>query len=295
MFFLMRGGPFFLWHPHMFEEVIVMPREIGAWELTKYSDMVYNALQEEGFSLQNMVTSGNIDGAGKAVFPKIGESKARKRVGGEIQRSSSTLSTVETQCDIYDCYETYKKFDDDIAMAKRESHIVKNQAFALGRAFDTEIWNVMGAATPAKTVTWDYAKPLNSVNEISESLWANKAGNSPLETFVPLTQKAWNSLLDVTAFASADFTNSKTLPNDAQENRVFRGVTWFVGETTMPLRSGSDYRSNAWRKGAVGYAFGSDIDTMAEYVMREAAWDVHSFMDAGAMVIDETALIQINL
>lgn len=115
------------------------------------------------------------------------------------------------------------------------------------------------------------------------------------DRFVAMSASNFRSLLAADQFTSTFYTNNRVL--DKGMIREFLGMNVIVipemTEGGLP-KSGNIRKAFAWHKQAVGMAIGHNFRTEINYLPRETAWLVNGIFSAGAVVIDNRGVLQVD-
>lgn len=115
------------------------------------------------------------------------------------------------------------------------------------------------------------------------------------ERFVAMSAANFRSLLAAQEFTNLDYTQNRVLDKAfALEYLGFNLIKIpTMTEGGLP-KAGNIRNAYAWHKQAVGMGVGADFRTEINYLPKETTWLVNGIFSAGASVIDDEGLLQIN-
>lgn len=115
------------------------------------------------------------------------------------------------------------------------------------------------------------------------------------ERFVAMSANNFRSLLAEDQFVSTFYTQNRVL--DKGFIREYLGINVIIipemDEGGLPL-SANIRKCFAWHKQSTGMGIGHDFRTEINYLPRETSWLVNGIFSAGAIVIDNKGLIEID-
>lgn len=115
------------------------------------------------------------------------------------------------------------------------------------------------------------------------------------ERFVALSANNFRSLLGEDEFVSTFYTQNRVL--DKGFIREYLGINVIIipemEEGGLPLAA-NIRKCFAWHKQSTGMGIGHDFRTEINYLPRETSWLVNGIFSAGAVVIDNKGLIEID-
>lgn len=166
-------------------------------------------------------------------------------------------------------------------------------ADAMGRRSDQITINAL-AADPGDTIVnggtnMNYAKYTRIIE-----FFDNNA--VPLaERFVAVSANNFRSLLQAQEFTSTFYTQNRVL--DKGFIREYLGINFIIipemAEGGLP-KTGNIRKTFAWHKQSTGMAIGHDFRTEINYLPRETSWLINGIFSAGAVVIDNTGVLEID-
>jgi hypothetical protein len=259
--------------------------------IAQYVADVHEAYQQRGSKLRNTVRlQTKVQGA-TAVFQKTGKGAAGKKTrnGNVPLMNVSHASVTATLEDWYGA-----DFVDHLDQLKEntdERLVVANAgAYALGRKIDELIItkldqtaNVVAQASAGlnKTKILEAFAQLNS-RDVPDD------GNR----FAVVGAHQWNELLDISEFKSADFAGDRYPWLKGTESRTWLGITWMF-HTGLPLVDGAR-KCFLYHRSALGLAEGQEVKVFTDWVPEKAAHLVDHMLSAGAVLIDEDGVVEID-
>jgi hypothetical protein len=166
-------------------------------------------------------------------------------------------------------------------------------ADAMGRRSDQITINAL-AADPGDTIlnggtNMTYAKYTRIIE-----FFDNNA--VPLaERYVAVSANNFRSLLQAQEFTSTFYTQNRVL--DKGFIREYLGINFIIipemAEGGLP-KVGNIRKTFAWHKQSTGMAIGHDFRTEINYLPRETSWLINGIFSAGAVVIDNTGVLEVD-
>jgi len=196
------------------------------------------------------------------------------------------------------------KVNIDVRMA-----YAKSGAMALGRKVDEQITTVLDSTTQSTvtlTVTSSAATQASLITFV-EALDANSVPNDG-QRYGALTPRMYAQAMTVNSFASADYVGANGLPfvEGAPGHRMFRkwlNVNWCM-LPELPGQGTSTAKCFVYHKNALGYAIqkaernvsgGENVSADITWHGDRAAYFINHMMSGGAVMIDDTGVIEGNL
>jgi hypothetical protein len=185
----------------------------------------------------------------------------------------------------------------------------KSGAMSLGRKVDEQITTVLDSTTQS-TITYTVTSSAAiqaSLIEMVEALDANSVPNDG-QRYGVLTPRAYAQAMTVESFASSDYVGANGLPfNDGiPGHRRFRdwmNVKWCM-LPSLPGQGTSTAKIFVYHKNAIGYAIQKANNNVAssENISADITWHgdraayfINHMMSGGAVMIDDTGVIEGNL
>lgn len=272
-----------------------MAIDIDTAFVKQYESEVHMAYQRMGSKLTGTVrTKSNIKGE-DTTFQKVGTGTAStKSRHGNVPVMSIEHTTAT--CTLADYYAAdYIDKLDELKINHDERQVVaKSAAAALGRKSDQLIIDALDTTANADNVAHGSAGLTQAkVDTVTESFGEGDIPEDGDRYFV-VSPAAWNDLLSIDAFANADYIGSDDLPyKGGMVARRWQGFLFFV-HSGLPL-SGTTRDCFAYHKTAVGFASGCDVKTHFDWVPEKAAFLSNSYMSQGACMIDDNAVIEVQV
>jgi len=259
--------------------------------IAMYVADVHEAYQQRGSKLRGTVRlKTGVTGA-TAVFQKTGKGAAGKKTRhGNVPLMNADHTSVSTTLEDWYGADYVDKLD-ELKTNTDERLVVANAgAYALGRKVDELI----------------LAKLDQSANVVAESSTGLTKAKI-LEAFARLNSKdvpddgnrfavvgahQWNELLDISEFKSADFAGDRYPWLKGTESRTWLGITWMF-HTGLPMNAGTR-KCFLYHKSAIGLAEGQEVKVFTDWVPEKAAHLVDHMLSAGACLIDEDGVVEID-
>jgi hypothetical protein len=265
--------------------------------ITQFESEVHVAFQRMGSKLQGMVRSKSSVNGSTVRFQKVGTGSAStKSRHGNVTPMNVDHSYVEATMEDWYAADYCDDLDEIKVNIQERQILAQAGASALGRKADDLILTQLDATTNTDTeagtdtlATSSHAKVLavaryfgeQDVPEDGQRFWA-------------ISPDAWNTLLSITAFASADYVGPGELPyKGGMMARQWLGFTWFVHSGLS--KSGNIRKTFAWHKSAVGLGTGQEVNTRIDYVPEKASNLVNSKMSMGAKLIDAIGIYEVQV
>ena len=287
-----------------------MSTSINSAFIGDYNKDVHHVFQREGGMLKPTVyTKDGVVGS-TAYFEKLGTGVATtKSRHGEITPMNVTHTQPSvTLADFY-AGDWSDLLDEAKTNIEVRMNYAKAGAYALGRKVDSQIMTVLDA-TSQSTITWSvgsFAAVQSSLLQMVEALDSNGVPNDGMRYGV-LSPRAYAQAMTVDSFASSDYVGANGLPftEGAPGHRKFKswmGVLWCM-HNANPGVGTSTSKVFVFHKNAVGYAVAKAAGNIAgnESVSADITWHgdraayfVNHMMSGGAVMIDDTGVIEGNL
>jgi hypothetical protein len=115
------------------------------------------------------------------------------------------------------------------------------------------------------------------------------------ERFVAVSANNFRALLQAQEFTSTFYTQNKVL--DKGFIREYLGINFIIipemAEGGLP-KTGNIRKCFAWHKQSTGMAIGHDFRTEINYLPRETSWLINGIFSAGAVVIDNRGVLEVD-
>jgi hypothetical protein len=205
---------------------------------------------------------------------------------------------------IYHRGDVYEKADINQMLVDPNSSYVKAQGMAMKRAIDKEIIAAAVGASrdgagasvtfPAGQIIGAGATPItfDLVTQVQEKFANNNVDPEEPKVFV-ITPAQQRRLLQLTEATSKDYTMMDALRKGYVDS--WMGFTWIV-HTGLPT-SGTNIKDNfAMTRSAIGLQMNQDVSTeVAKDPSISFAWRVYSYLEAGAIRVEDEQLVKIPL
>ncbi len=259
--------------------------------IAMYVADVHEAYQQRGSKLRNTVRlKTGVTGA-TAVFQKNGKGAAGKKTRhGNVPLMNVAHSNVTATLEDWYGADYVDKLD-ELKTNTDERLVVANAgAYALGRKIDELIVARMAQTSSAVA---EGAKGLTKA-KILEAFAMLNSKDVPDDgnRFAVVGAHQWNELLDISEFKSADFAGDRYPWLKGTESRTWLGITWMF-HTGLPLAGGTR-KCFLYHRNAVGLAEGQELKVFTDWVPEKAAHLVDHMLSAGACLIDEDGVVQID-
>ena len=277
----------------------------------EYQKDVHHLFQRAGSFIKPTVRLRNNVVGSTAKFNKAGKGTATTKARhGQITPMNGDRTQVTAT--IEDWYAG--DWVDDLDTAKHETDekmtIAKSGAMALGRKCDELIITALATSNSGTSWTLTSAATVESsaLTHI-EALFGNDVTNDG-DNYALVTLRCWSQMLKVESFASADYVGSDGLPFVSgpaigpQKFKDWGGIKWqahtglgesFTG-TTAAAR-----KIYMYSKSAVGFAMQTHAKNIAsnpqivasmQYYNTHEAWFINHLFSAGAVLIDDSGVIE---
>lgn len=115
------------------------------------------------------------------------------------------------------------------------------------------------------------------------------------ERFVAVSANNFRALLQAQEFTSTFYTQNRVL--DKGFIREYLGINFIIipemAEGGLP-KTGNIRKTFAWHKQSTGMAIGHDFRTEINYLPRETSWLINGIFSAGAVVIDNNGVLEVD-
>ena len=264
---------------------------------TEFDAMVKAEYRSRGFILRDTVTT-RTDVIGRFVqFRKVGQVIANQ-VGFQntiaIQDPGFTALTATLQK--YAAGTAVDEIQDLTVNFSSKQELAMVVAMAVGRRSDQIIIDALYAG-PGNTIlnggtNLSYAKLRNVVQFF-------EANAVPLaERFLALTGNMLRALLASDQLISRFYTSNDAVVTGTLMFRDVLGMNLRVipdmTEGGLPNVTGNIYAALAWHKMSTGMGIGQDLRTEINYLPRETSWFVNGLFFAGAVIIDNRGVFEID-
>lgn len=271
-----------------------MSTSLTAVQQTEFDALVKAEYQSKGFLLKDAVRK-KTDVVGRFVdFRKVGQIQAVQTAYQQaltIQdplytKSTATLEKYCAPTGVDSVQELTVNFD-----SKMENAMLV--AMAMGRRCDQIIIDALaadaGTTIPDGGTNFGYAK----FRQVYENFEDNAVPKG--ERFLAMSASNLSSLMADDQFVSTFYTENRIL--DRGWFLDYLGINVIIipsmAEGGLP-KSGDIRNAFAWHKMSTGMGVGHNFKTEIHYIPEKTTWLVNGLFSAGAVVIDNTGVIQIN-
>ena len=229
-------------------------------------------------------------------FRTMGKGTAAARGTTQSDVTAMDVSHAKVACTLgnYVAPEYTDIFDAAEVNFDERTELAGTIAGALGRRVDQLIIDALEAVTsPPAIANGGTNMTLGKITEAASKL--NDAG-VPMDGRVMVCSAAIEKMMNDTTITSADYNALRVLMSG--EVNSFMGFEWKMIETRSEggLVIASNIRSCwAYHKSAVGLAVGIDVSTEVNYVPEKVSWLSLGKVKAGAVVVDKTGTVQVDI
>lgn len=264
--------------------------------IEQFESEVHIAYQRQGSKIGGLVRRKAVSGD-RTTFFKAGKGTAgTKSRHGLVPLMNVDHNSVE--CVLADYYAAdYVDKLDELKINIDERRVVASAgAWALGRKSDEILTDVMKVDTSNALI----AAGGTGLTQTKVSTTFERFGNQDIpddgNRYFLVGPEGWTDLLAITAFSSADFIGADSLPyKGGMVAKQWMSFT-FIGFTGLPAGAGgaAETRSIAFHRNSTGFGVGQEVSTKVDWIAERAAHLITSSMSQGAVVIDGTAIQNID-
>jgi len=259
--------------------------------IAQYVADVHEAYQQRGSKLRGTVRLKTGVVGATAVFQKNGRGAAGKKTrhGNVPLMNVDHTSVTATLEDWYGA--DYVDHLDELKTNTDERLVVANAgAYALGRKVDELI---VSRLDHTANVVAEAGTGLNKA-KVLQAFGLLNAADVPDDgnRFAVVGAHQWNELLDISEFKSVDFAGDRYPWLKGTESRTWLGITWMF-HTGLPISSGTR-KCFLYHRSAVGLAESQEVKVFTDWVPEKAAHLVDHMLSAGAVLIDDDGVIEID-
>jgi hypothetical protein len=280
--------------------------------VAQYEKEANDQFQRYGGMLRSAVrTRENVVGS-TCTFQKIGTGAAstKARHGVITPMNVAHTAPAATLADFY-AGDWVDRLDEAKIAHDERAALARAGAYALGRKVDEQILTALDT-TSQSTVSVSLtgtSQFLSSMLEWSRALDRNDVPNDG-QRYAAISPFCWSCLSKVTAFASADYVGANGLPLTTGASimkwKPWNGVLWAVHNGLTGVGTATSVMF-MWHKNAIGYATGAVPKNMGDAgypspVQADITWHgdraahfINHWMSGGAVLIDDTGVIQANI
>jgi len=261
--------------------------------IKQYEREVKEAFQRRSSVLLPMVRrKPNVVGT-TTTFQKAGKGAAttKSRHGLVTPMDITHTNATATMVDFY-AGDWVDKLDEAKINIDERMVLSNAGAAALGRKIDNQILTVMNGnltQTATLSATLTLAKAQEAVQTLAD-LDVFEDGRM----WCVVNANGWNDLMNITAFASADYVNDKPFPEGFRRPKDWYGVNWTMTSAVNDFTSGSTFFGYMFHEDAVGYGHNADITAEITYSGSRVAHFVNHYMSGGAVLIDSDGAFELR-
>lgn len=253
---------------------------------------VHTAYQQQGSKLKTTVRSKSGVRGASTTFQVIGAMLATQKARNAAI-TTSNVSHEPVECDLVDYYagEWIDALDELKTGHDERKVLAMAGAYALGRKTDDLIISALSAATQSVGST---AAALTK-ERILEAFTTLNTNNVPDdgERYAVVSPQAWNQLLSIEEFSSANYVGEAYPMLNGSESRKWMGIVWIM-HTGLPAAD-SAHTCFIYHKTAVGHASGQEIKTDISWHGDYASYFVSNMMSQGAALVDPNGVIKLSV
>jgi hypothetical protein len=272
-----------------------MATQISTAFIKQFEAEVHMAYQRMGSKLKNTVRQSNNVVGNQVRFQKVGKGSAStKSRHGQVNTMEVAHTTVEaTLSDFYaaDYVDTLDELKTNI---DERQVLATSAASALGRKIDDLIITVLDANGNGNNIAHGSAAfTLAKATSIWEDFGAADVPDDG-QRYLVVSPAGWADLLALDQFSRAEYVGEADLPYaGGMTAKRWLGFTVFV-HSGLSISS-TTRECHAYHASALGLATGSDVRTEMNYVPEKVSNLVTSYFSAGAVEIDQTGMIKVQI
>ncbi len=253
---------------------------------------VHTAYQQQGSKLKTTVRSKSGVRGASTTFQVIGAMLATQKARNAAI-TTSNVSHEPVECDLVNYYagEWVDALDELKTGHDERKVLAMAGAYALGRKTDDLIIAALNTATQSVGET---AAALTK-ERILAAFTALNTNNVPDdgERYAIVSPQAWNQLLAIEEFSSANYVGDAYPMLNGSETRKWMGIVWIM-HTGLPAASAS-HTCFVYHKTAGGHASGQEIKTDISWHGDHASYFVNNMMSQGAALVDPNGIVKMEV
>ena len=270
-----------------------MSQDVDDAFVKQYESDVHLAYQRMGSKLRNSIrTKNNITGS-STTFQKVGKGSAvQKARHAEI--ATMDISHTPVECTLADWYAgDYIDKLDELKINHDERMVAANSgAYALGRKTDELITDAFDGTTNVTTEGGTARLTEAKIKTVFVHFGDEDIPDDG-DRYWCVAPEQWTDLLGISAFTSADYIGGDQLPyKGGMTAKRWYSFMWF-GFSGLDVAS-NIWKTFAWHKTAAGHASGADVQSEINYVPQRVSHLATSYMSQGAVIIDDTAVYEVQ-
>ncbi|MBI9078305.1 MAG: hypothetical protein JEY79_01035 [Pseudodesulfovibrio sp.] len=268
-----------------------MSQSIDQVFVTEYLSDLHVAYQQTGSILRKTVfLKPNIKGS-HAKFPKVGKGKAvQKTRHGIIPAMNVGFSQVEAKMEDWFAADYSDALDEMMNNIEDRQALANAGAYACGRKVDELIISQLKQTTKA---VGDGTTILNK-SLVQNSILKFNALGVPDDgrRHALLGSVQWEELMNIDAFAKADYVGDKKPWLQNTEAKQWRNITW-IHHTALPI-TGTVRSCFLYHTSGVGLGEVQGIKAEMEWITERDAWFPKHKMSLGGVLIDDEGVLEIK-
>lgn len=272
--------------------------------IKQYEAEVKEAYQRTGSKLRSLVRNKTNVVGQSTTFQKVGKGTAdTKSRHGLVPVMNMAHSSVECLLADYYAGDWVDKLDELKTNIDERSIVANGGAYALGRKTDDLIFSALGSVSAGQKIA--VAASGLTIGKVYSAF--EKLGNADVpddgQRYAIVGLRQWTDLMQLKEFSSADYVSDAMLPFKGMQAKSWMGTTWmaYSGQAANATAStsglpidASNVRKCYWfHKTAIGHASGAEVTTDITWHGDRASHFVNNMMSQGAVLIDETGIIEI--
>lgn len=269
--------------------------------VTLFETEVKQAYQAAGMLVpKGAVRYRRATGSDTVKFPKLGAGVASVRVPQtDVVPMNLTWSQATCSLTDYNAAEYSDIFNQSHVNFEERRELAQSIAMALGRRQDQIIIDILDAATITSTVSDNIGGSDTNLNvdKLRDTARLLNTDNvPPSDRHILVHANNLAAFLNETEAGSVDYNSVKALVTGDID--TFMGFKFHVigdrSEGGLPLSS-VNRTTWAWHKMSIGYAESLGPKIEINYVPVKTSWLVNGMLSAGAVVIEEAGIVELDL
>ena len=247
-----------------------------------------------GSKIRQRVRSKSSIRGSSTTFQTVGKGTPTTKVRhGQI--TPMNVSHTPVECTLTDYYagDWVDKLDEAKVNHDERRVLVEAGAAALGRKTDELIIDALDQTAnevPHGNANFSLSKIMTAMETLGDN---DVFEDGRMTAIVPW--KEWTELLQIDQFASSDFAGDSYPMLKGSESRLFLGTVWMPHSGLERLVSANISKSYWFGHDAVGHGSGVDITSDITWHGDRAAWFVNNMMSQGAVLIDGSGVVEIQV
>lgn len=274
-----------------------MSMEIDALFIEHFDSEVKRAYGQTSMLTDTVNKKTNVKGE-SCTFQKKGKGLAtRHSKGSDVVAMNTKYAPVKCMIDNWQAFDYVDVFDEDKINFNEVTELAEVASDALGLRMDQLIIDALeNGYDSTNRLVGDATKALDVSVLLSAMELLDNAGVPESDRTFIHSAKQKRDLLNTTQITSADYNSVKALTNG--EIKTFLGFKFVCiaarDEGGLPKIGDNGRLGFVYHKAAVGFALGTKLKTMMDWVAEKLAWQVGGIFAAGAVVIDDQGVIGVQ-